>query len=234
MDKEYAKYLLEKTRQDYNLLAEDFSRTRQFTWDIEGLAKYVFEGDKILDLGCGNGRLLEIFKEIKINYWGIDSSERLIGIAKRKYPKNKFEVGDLLNLPFPNNFFDRVFAIRVLHHIPSQEFRIQALQEIKRILKPGGTLILTVWNVWESKYKINLLRMIKNCFLKIIGKSKLDFGDAFVPWWKVNEKILRYFHFFTKRELRKIVKESGFKVREIWQSKFNGHSDIYLIAQKCP
>jgi len=232
MDLDYAKYLLEKTRQDYNLLAADFSRTRQFTWDIEPLSKYVFQEDKVLDLGCGNGRLLEIFKGMEIDYFGLDFSEKLIEIAQRKYPQNKFIVGDVLSLPFPNNFFDRVFAIRFLHHIPSKEFRNQALKEIKRVLKPKGTLILAVWNVWGSKNKINVLRMVKNCFLKIIGKSKLDLGDALIPWWKMDETVLRYFHFFTKKELKKIVEENNFEVDKIWPSKFNGHSDIYLVAKK--
>lgn len=232
MEKQYAKYLLEKTIQDYNLISEDFSRTRQFTWDIEFLSKYVLDGDGVLDLGCGNGRLLEVFKEKKIDYFGLDGSEQLIEIAKKKYPKNRFEAGDILNLPFPNNFFNKVFAIRILHHIPSKEFRLKALKEIKRVLKPKGILILTVWNVWGSKYKINLWRMIKNCFLKIIGKSKLDFGDALVPWRKAKEEIPRYFHFFTKSELKKLVERSNFKIREIWSSKFDGHADIYLVAEK--
>jgi len=232
MNLEYAKYLLEKTRKDYDLLAEDFSRTRQFTWDIEILSQYISNGDIVLDLGCGNGRSLEILKEKKIDYFGLDVSKKLIEIAKKKYPQNRFEVGDILKLPYPDNFFDKVLAIRILHHIPSKEFQLQALQEIKRILKPGGLLILTVWNAWGSKYKINLLRMMKYAILRIIGRSKLDFGDALIPWWRVSEKIERYFHFFTKNELKKLVKETGFRVEKIWSSKFNGHSDIYLIAKK--
>lgn len=232
MDLEYAKYLLEKTRKDYNLLAEDFSRTRQFTWDIEILSQYASDGDSVLDLGCGNGRLLEILKKRQIEYFGLDTSEKLIEIARKKYLQNRFEVGDILKLAYSDNFFNKVFAIRILHHIPSKELRLQALQEMKRVLKPGGILILTVWNVWGSKYKINLLRMIKYGILRIIGRSKLDFGDAFIPWWKVGEQVKRYFHFFTKGELKNLAQRAGFLVEKTWSSKFNGHSDIYLIVQK--
>jgi ubiquinone/menaquinone biosynthesis C-methylase UbiE len=231
MKEKYAQFLLEKTIKDYNLLAGDFSRTRQFTWDVEPLSKYVLDGDRILDLGCGNGRLLKVFKEQKIDYFGLDASEKLIKIARKEYPKSKFKVGDILSLPFPDNFFDKVFVIRTLHHVPSQKLRLQALKEIRRVLKPGGILILTVWNVWGLRYKINLLRVIKYSFLKIIGRSKLDFGDAFIPWWKLGEKTSRYFHFFTKRELKNLVEKSNFKTEKMWSSKFNGHSDIYLIAK---
>lgn len=247
MEKEYAKYLLKKIKKDYNLIAAEYARTREFIWDIEPLAQYVFAGERVLDLGCSNGRLLKILKEKRIDYIGVDSSEKLIEIAQKKYPpksrppehKNKkdiflptvkFQVADALNLPFPNNYFDKVFSIRTFHHIPSSEFRLQFIKETKRVLKPGGVLILTVWNVRGSKDKTNLLRLIKSTFLKIIGKSKLDFGDTLVPW---DKKVLRYYHYFTKNELKKIIEKSGLKIKKIWT--FSGpaqYSDIYVVAEK--
>jgi ubiquinone/menaquinone biosynthesis C-methylase UbiE len=145
MDQKYAKYLLEKTREDYNLLAEDFSRTRSVVWEeLKLLGKYILPGDKILDLGCGNGRLLQILGEKNIEYFGVDNSEKLIKIAKEKYlhppqvfgtqkfgrARINFQVADALNLPFSDNFFDKVYSIAVLHHIPSTEFRLQFLKEI--------------------------------------------------------------------------------------------------------
>lgn len=233
MDKDYAEYLLKKTKDDYNLIAEEFSRTRQFIWDLEPLSQYVWDGEKVLDLACGNGRLLEALKHKSIDYFGIDSSEKLIEIAKRKYGGAKFQVADVLSLPFPNNFFDKIFSIRILHHIPSENFRIHFLKETKRVLKPEGLLILTVWNVWRSKHRMNLLRMIKYGFLKIIGKSNLDFGDVFVPWKIKNGKILRYYHFFTKNSLKNLIEKSNFKAKETWLfGEKRNHSDIYLIAEK--
>ena len=69
------------------------------------LFKDLKEGEKILDLGCGNGRWYKIFKEKKVDYFGLDNSEKLIEIAKENFPEAKFFVGDALNLPFPDNFF---------------------------------------------------------------------------------------------------------------------------------
>lgn len=225
MEREYAEYLLAKGRQDYNLIAEEFARTRSFFWDIEGLEKYVKDGDRVLDLGCGSGRLIEILKDKKINYVCLDSSEKLIEIAKKNYPGYNFLVGEALNLPFPENSFDKVFSIRVLPHIPSNEFRLKFMKEVKRVLKPKGLLILTCWYLYKFKFKTQFLLMLKNCFLKLIGKSKLDFGDAFVPWGK---KVMRYYHYFTKKGLEKLAKETGFEIKRIWASS----ADLYLIAQK--
>ncbi len=150
MDKEYAKYLLDKTRQDYNAIAESFSSTRRFVWrGLEPLYNYALPREKVLDLGCGNGRLLQIFKEIDIDYIGVDSSEKLIEIAKKLYPNAKFQVADALHPPFPTNHFDKIYNIAVLHHIPSNQLRLEFLNEVKRVLKPDGLLILTVWDLWR-------------------------------------------------------------------------------------
>jgi len=252
MNLDYAEYLLKKTIQDYNLIAEEFSRTRERIWpEMRFLFdEYLIPREKILDIGCGNGRFLEIFKEKKVDYFGVDSSERLIEIAKKRYPEkeflplakgmpeakgvHKFQVASALNLPFPDNYFDKVYSIAILHHIPSEEFRFQFLKEARRVLNQEGLLILTVWNLWQRKTAWKLL--FKHTFLKIAGKSKLDFKDIFYPWKSSDGKILiqRYIHFFTKNELEKLAKKSNFKIKEIGilKRKEGIQSNIYLIAEK--
>jgi SAM-dependent methyltransferase len=236
MDKKYAKYLLAKTKDDYNLIADDFSRTRSFVWEeLKPLADYIIPGEKILDLGCGNGRLLQIFKGKNIDYFGVDSSEKLIEIAKKRYPNKKFQVADALNLPFPNNYFDKIYSIAVLHHIPSVEFRRRFLKEAKRVLKPEGLLILTVWNWWDfwrGWFLGNYFKFItKYTLLKIFGKSKLDFKDVFIPW---GDKIQRYFHCFTLKELSSLVREINFQIKDLGYLNRNKtkKANIYLIAEK--
>jgi ubiquinone/menaquinone biosynthesis C-methylase UbiE len=229
MKKEYALYLLEKTKEDYNLIADDFSRTRNKTWEeLNFLIENVRVNENVLDLGCGNGRLYELFKFKIVGYYGIDNSEELIEIAKIRYPRANFQVGDALNLPFPDNFFDNVFSVAVFHHIPSKEFRITFLKEAKRVLKPGGKLILTVWHfpAWKK-----ILLFKKNLFFKIIGISKVDFNDNFIKWGKETK---RYVHYFSKVELKKLVKKTGLKIRKIKVLKRprGKESNILLIAEK--
>lgn len=229
MDRKYAEFLLKKTKEDYNLIADDFSRTRWNIWAEFSIFKdYIKDGDKVLDVGCGNGRILELLKDKKIDYIGIDISEKLVELAKKKYPQNNFLVADTLNLPFPDNNFDKVFSVAVLHAIPSEEFREKALLELKRVLKPGSILLLTVWDIW---CKGIFFLVLKQFFLKLIGKSNLDFGDAFVSWGK---KTNRYYHFFTNRELYKLITKVGFKIIEkgIARNENKKRSNIYLIAQK--
>ena len=229
MEREYAEYLIRKTKQDYNSIADDFSRTRKFQWpELNFLGDSINEGEKILDLGCGNGRLLEILKFKKIDYLGIDFSGKLIEIAQKNYPEHKFQIADALNLPFPENYFDKIYSIAVFHHIPSEEFQLKFLKEAKRVLKPEGILILTVWNLWSWQ---NLKLLLKFNLLKILGKSKLDFNDVFVPWGKYCQ---RYVHNFTQRELKDLTKKTGFKINEAGFINRGKHkkANIYLISEK--
>ncbi|MDD2696985.1 MAG: methyltransferase domain-containing protein [Candidatus Pacebacteria bacterium] len=229
MDQNYAKYLLEKTRNDYNLIADDFSTTRSSIWpETQSLLdKYFFPGERVLDLGCGNGRYFEYLKEKRVNYSGVDSSEKLINIAKNKYPEADFKVADALNLPFPDDFFDKIVSIAVLHHIPSKGLRSQFFKEARRVLRPGGVLFLTVWNFRELKEFFIFLKFL---VLKLFG-SKLDFGDFLEPWGK---KTVRYYHYFTKKELTGLAEKVNFKIKEtgIIRNERGNRRNTFLVAQK--
>lgn len=230
MKREYAEYILNKTTQDYNLIGDEFSRTRQVPWgEIRFLVDdYAASGDKILDIGCGNGRLLEFLLEMKTDYIGIDNSEKLIEIARKKYPAAKFQTADALKLPFPDNYFNKVYSIAVLHHIPSRELRLRFCEEAKRILKPGGLFILTVWKFHKLH---DLVLVLKYVVLKAIGRSKLDFGDIFEPW---GQKVERYYHWFFRRELERLVSCAGFKVQKdgIAKNKRGNRQNVFLVAEK--
>ena len=231
MDINYAEYLIRKTEKDYNLIAEDFSRTRQKVWEEINFLfdRYLKESDKVLDIGCGNARFYPLFKKHKVEYIGIDNSEKLVKLAKERFPQADIRKVNTLNLPFPDYYFDKVYAIAVFHHIPGKHFRKLFLKEVKRVLKNKGLLIITVWKPLELEFKWLLF---KYTLLKLIGKTKLDFRDVFVPW--KGREVERYYHFFSVRELKKIVKEMGFKIIEcgIARNKKFRRQNIYLVAQK--
>lgn len=206
--------------------------TRNRNWEeLRELTKDISDNDKILDLGCGNGRLLEVLKDKKIDYIGVDSSEKLIKIAQKKYPQADFQVADALSLPFPDNYFDKIYSIAVLHHIPSKKYHLQFLKEAKRVLKPEGILVITVWDLWQKKFWKLIL---KYTFLKLTSQSKLGFKDIFYPWknQKSKTEVLRYFHCFTKKELIDLAKKINFKIKKIGNLKYRSRSNLYLIAQK--
>ncbi len=232
MDKEYARHLLEKTKEDYDFIAEDFSRTRSFVSPEfqKWLSKYLSSGEKALDLGCGNGKFYEVFNVNGVGYSGVDFSEKLIKIAKNNHPSGNFLVASAFNLPFPDNFFDKVFCFAVFHHIPSANLRLEFLKEIKRVLKPKGTLILAVWDLNPFKMIITARWKRLLNFLSSLENSKLDFKDFFIPWQNSCQRYVRYFN---SGELKRLARKSNFKIKEIGiLGSFKKESNLYLVAEK--
>ncbi|MEK7503491.1 MAG: class I SAM-dependent methyltransferase [Patescibacteria group bacterium] len=233
MNKNYAQYLLKKGIENYNLIAEEFSSKRQELWpEMKFLFNdYLAAGDKVLDLGCGNGRFFELLKDKNVDYLGVDSSEKLIRIAGTKYPQAKFQVADALSLPFPNDQFDKIYSIAVLHHIPSKELRSRFLEEAKRVLKLGGLLVLTVW---KPKDRQERFLKAKFLFKKAFGSAGgLDVGDVIEPWFGDN-KGERYLHCFSEKELANLAKQAGFEVKKsgLIKNEKGNRQNIYLIVQK--
>lgn len=234
MQTDYANYLIQKTREDYDKIAGDFSRTRAYLWDdLRRFASYVKEGDRVLDFGCGNGRLSELFSGFEnICYVGVDQSDKLIDLARAKYPTGEFLNVKSLRLPFPDASFDSIFSVAVLHHIPSARKRDELLTEFFRVLKPGGVLVVTAWNLWQKKY---LGLIVKYTLKKISGQSEMDYFDILVPWKNTQGIAVaeRYYHAFTANTLKSVVLNNNFKIQK--SGRLGGtkkNFNIYAIAYK--
>ncbi len=237
MDKTIAEKLLAQTRENYDSFAESFSQTREYVWpEVKVLiGGCVEKGDRALDIGCGNGRMFPLFKDIGADYVGVDNSINLIKIAKNKFPGTEFVVGDCLDLPFENGSFDSGVSLAVIHHIPSKKYQKQFLKEAGRVLKPGGRLMITAWDLRfftmakEKKWK--RLRIFLKTQIKIaLGLEKLDLGDFFIPW---QNQYRRYHHVFGLGELKNLAKSAGFAVERSGVFK-NGQKEanLYIIAKK--
>lgn len=233
MDKNYAQQLLKETRANYNRNASDFARARQNTWSgTQFLVEdYIQQGDKVLDLGCGNGRYFKLMKDKKIDYLGVDFSQELIDIASQNYSGNQraeFKLDDILNLSLPDDAFDVIFSFAVFHHIPSEQLRQKMLREAYRVLTKEGKLILTVWNVRNDPNKKR--KIIKNNLKKIVGLSPLDFNDIKVSFGGLDQI---YLHCFGKKELINLVQETGFEVKDTgfidWENKEK--ANLYVVAE---
>lgn len=237
MKKSYADYLIKKTEDDYNIISSHFSNKRSYlTPDILDFKKYVEKGDKILDLGCGNGRLFELFgSKDKITYSGVDSSKNLIEIAKKKYPRGDFSVGSGLDLNYPNGSFDIIFSLAVMHHLPGKDQRAKFLSEAFRVLRHGGTMILTVWDLTiDPKIRAKLF---SNKVKHLLGLSQLENGDILYPYSISDQKIKvdRYIHCFSLKEITELAEDAGFLVIESgynYRGKRVVNRNIFLILKK--
>jgi len=214
MKDKIAKELLSKVIHDYDKIAEEFDNTRNHSWqEFENFLKYIENGTKIADLGCGNGRFYEFLrKNLQIEYIGIDNSKNLLNIAQKKYFKDenaKFIEGDLINTGLDDDSIDLIVAIASFHHLPGKETRKRSLQEMHRILKNKGILIISVWNLFQEKYKKYIWKArIKH----ILSLGKYDWRDTMIPWGKSGTQ--RYYYAFKTKELQQLLETHGFKVIE--------------------
>ncbi|WP_167959167.1 class I SAM-dependent methyltransferase [Anaerosporobacter faecicola] len=143
--------------------------------------------DSILDLGCGNGNVASLLsRKFETSLYGVDLSENMIKAARGRQIKNaQFQVGDAECLPFEKQMFDVVICNASFHHYPKP---MRVLQEIRRVLKPGGTFILG-----DPTAPMNWYLRILNYFLRYSNS-----GD---------------YHIYGKKEIHHLLEEHGFQVK---------------------
>ena len=117
----------------------------------------LMSGQNCLDVGCGEGRhALAAYLRPNINVIGLDLSATDLSTAKSRIsdmkefdPKGSitFIRGNATNIPFPDASFDRVICSEVLEHIPNY---ISVIEELNRVLKPGGNLCVSVPRAWPE------------------------------------------------------------------------------------
>jgi len=227
MQKDIQENLLNIVKTNYEEAAEEFDRSRQgLVWpELDRLAGVVAPYMSVLDIGCGNGRLLNSLPVRAENYLGVDLSANLIVLAKNNYPNHNFLVADVLDLgKIEIGQFDFIFAIAMLHHLPGQDLQVETLDILADKLSLGGTMVVSVQNFWaKKKYRVALL---KATLRKLIGLNHDDFGDIVFTGFHSNSK--RYYHAFTMCGLKKISRKANLRIVKLYKDKFN----YYLILRK--
>lgn len=209
---------------DYNSFAKTFSRSRQnMKWEeIEyflnsvSLSCHNWERNiPVLDVGCGNGRLLEallasplasLFKwEGNKNYLWIDLSEGLLEEARRLHPRYQFQEMNMLHIASISSQFAGIFFIASFHHLQTFEERRAVLAATYRLLQPGWQIYMTNWAL-DSSFHLEKYRSCR------IEKSKNEFWslDYMVPFSGHD----RFYHCFSLDEIEKLAETTGFTVLE--------------------
>lgn len=121
--------------------------------EVEAIAKYIKDGDTVLDVGCGNGEAGEYLRNIygrELDWWGIDYSDKMIEAARARLGKSMFlEVANILDFyagmldskgrtDMIYTRFDVIYSKRCLINLASWEEQKQAIENICSLLKPGG------------------------------------------------------------------------------------------------
>lgn len=97
---------------------------------------------KVLDAGCGAGRMMPVLADLGCAVEGVDLSPEMIRRARRDRPDFPSQVGSITALPFPDAMFDGVFSWYSTIHSPDEDLP-QIWREVRRVLRPGGVVLVT-------------------------------------------------------------------------------------------
>jgi SAM-dependent methyltransferase len=191
--------------------------------------KYLSKKDKIVDAGCGFGKWVIYLHRRGYNIMGIDNNELAISKLRKFDETLQIELGEILNIHYPDNYFDAYISMGVIEHFEGGP--LTALKEAYRIVKPGGLIFVSVPTVNIIRKFIR--RPLRNTINAIIGspliiksnwkKSKIKAILAPIanPLPEKVKKLLlrkqiRYYHFgeyrFSKIELENYIKQTGFEI----------------------
>jgi ubiquinone/menaquinone biosynthesis C-methylase UbiE len=99
-------------------------------------------GGEVLDVGCGTGVHLDMYRKFGCRLHGVDTSSSMLAVAQRRLGEGAdLRKADATDLPFDSGSFDLVFSTLVLHEMEDQ-VRSLTLEEIKRVVKPDGRILL--------------------------------------------------------------------------------------------
>lgn len=198
--------LMESIKLIYNNIATDFDRSRVRIWPcVNNYISSLKPNSDILDVGCGNGKNMNIRTDIKFK--GIDLSDQLVKICKNK-GLDVIEA-TMTSIPFSDENFDSFIAIASYHHLDNDTDRQKALNEMFRILKPGGSGLIVVWAMEQPDD----------------SNFKFTKTDEMVRWKnnKTKEILYRYYHIYKQYELGNEISrlEPRFRIQNIGWEKGN-------------
>lgn len=128
----------------YDLYAPYYEKDHAYLDSFERSELFELMGDvqglEVLDVGCGTGRMVENLKKFGAKVTGVDVSEKMLAIAKKRFSTSEFVLGDIEDLPFEDESFDMVVATFVIVHLAALQ---RAFDEVYRVLKPGGVFLLS-------------------------------------------------------------------------------------------
>ena len=185
----------EGLKESYDRVAEDYAEQFRDELDekpfdrkmLDWLAERVGDLGVICDMGCGPGQVARYLHDKGVKACGIDLSQGMVERARSLNPDVEFRQGDMLALDgVADDSYGGVAAFYSVIHVPRPSLA-QALGELKRVLRPGGVLLLTFH----------------------VGRETIHRDE----WW--GKEVSLDFNFFETEEMKGQLKAAGFELREV-------------------
>jgi SAM-dependent methyltransferase len=238
-------------REFYAAHAPEFSATRESPWPgweraLDPLGDLVSAGPtlRILDVGCGSGRLagwLEQRLTRPHRYVGLDRSLPMVAIGRgaRASSARGWILGDVLategRIPCRDAAFDAVLAFGLLHHLPSFRLRRALIADLLRLLRPGGIAALAFWQFGsEPRFERRVLSWERAAG---VDPDQLEPGDRLLRWGEskpaAGTQAMRYCHYADPAEAERLT--AGLPAEIVDSFRADGRSgtlNLYRVLRR--
>jgi SAM-dependent methyltransferase len=215
----------EGVREVYREIATHFSKTRSNPWpEVESFCteRAGRPGGIGLDLGCGNGRHMQLLGTLD-RVVGVDLSRPLLREAKSTLSGDPPAAdqakswdllqGDAARIPIREGVIDVGLYVATLHHLPDRQTRLESLRELSRVLTPNGTALVSVWSTAHDRFDS--------------PAERADGFDTSVDWTLPGGKTVpRCYHIYAPQEFRRDLQAAGLSIESHMVSSGNCYAEV--------
>ena len=200
-------------RETYERIAPHFAKTRPEPWDEVETFLSDRSGEVGLDVGAGNGRHAELLATSVDRVVAVDASRAALRTAEDRATERRFGLapcmGDASRLPVGNSVVDLAVYVATIHHLPSRESRVASLDEMARVLAPGGAAIVSAWSVTHDRF------------------DRESAFDTEVDWTLPDgETVPRFYHVYDGEEFAADLRRSDLRAETVFES----HGNYYGVV----
>jgi len=198
----------------YDRIADHFAATREYPWpEVESFVADAGQVALAMDIGCGNARHTEVLATTADRVVGLDASRGLIDTARKRATERGFDAdliqGDAARLPVSPGTVDLAVYVATLHHLRPRATRVDSLDELARVLAPGGRALLGVWSTTHDRF------------------DETTGFDTTVDWTLPGgETVPRYYHIYDPDEFAADLRASALAVSETFVSSGNCYAVV--------
>jgi ubiquinone/menaquinone biosynthesis C-methylase UbiE len=177
----------EESAKIYSKIVNDYARVFDTDYSddpyLDKFLAYLKKGSKILDLGCGTGRITQYYSDKGFDVTGIDLSDEMIGYAKRNHPQIDFICKDMRSINYPKESIDAISFSYSLFHLNKKDVPL-ILEKSHYISKENGIMFIVLQE----------------------GSGEVYIDEPFSPGDKL------FLNLYTEEEIKEILEKTGFKI----------------------
>ena len=204
-------------RATYERIGSHFSKTREYAWpEVEAFVDDAIDAERALDLGCGNGRHAELLADAATHVVGLDASRELLDTAGGRLDGvDGIDLlqGDAASLPLTADIVDLAVYVATLHHLPTAATRRASLDELARVLRPGGRALVSAWSTAHDRFDA--------------GPEAESGFDTTIDWTLPGGRTVpRFYHIYSPSEFEREVAASALTLDSLEISSGNCYAVV--------